>query len=251
MKAANPPVPLFNLPRSFNPLRRPRSPARRAALACALLACALSILPLNGVAAAAGGKGARKAAPKAAQAKMKAAAAKPAPSPVADASKKPVGIDIESQEVYPYPSDGGLKKYALVVKKKESEFQFDGDPRLVSLSLTPAGATDITVRRVTPTRIEADFWAPAEFKVKDVNVSVNAYDRDNPRLVVASSDVKAEEDAGGNSSVMTAAARKLTAKEKEDAVQPEIDSTVIVFLQRAYGIGRLKIEGKNFGRPMP
>src|SRR5436309_12134863 len=107
MKAPNPPIRLFNLPRSFNPLRRARSLARRAALACALLACALSILPLNGVAAAAGGKGARKAA----QAKMKAAQAKPSPLPVADASKKPVGIDIESQEVYPYPSDGGLKKY--------------------------------------------------------------------------------------------------------------------------------------------
>src|SRR5437588_998948 len=108
MKAPNPPIRLFNLPRSFNPLRRARSFARRAALACVLLACALSVLPLNGVAAAAGGKGARKAAPKAAQ-------AKPSPSPVADASKKPVGIDIESQEVYPYPSDGGLKKYALIV----------------------------------------------------------------------------------------------------------------------------------------
>src|SRR2546421_603331 len=159
MKAPNPPIRLFNLPRSFFPLRRARSLSRRTALACALLACALSVLPLNGVAAA-GGKGARKASPKVAQAKMKAAQAKP--SPVGDAAgaatKKPVGIVIEGQEVYPYPSDGGLKKYALVVKKKESDFQFDGDPRLISLSLTPAGAADITIRRVTPTRIEADFW---------------------------------------------------------------------------------------------
>src|SRR5205814_2870593 len=132
--------------------------------------------------------------------------ATPSPHPVADAAaaKKPVGIVLEGQEVYPYPSDGGLKKYALIVKKKESDFQFDGDPRLVSLSLTPAGATDITVRRVTPTRIEADFWAPAEFKVKDV--SVNAYDRDNPRLVVASTDIEVKENAGDNSTGMTASA---------------------------------------------
>src|SRR5207253_7362949 len=108
-----------------------------------------------------------------------------------------------------------------------------------------AGAADITIRRVTPTRIEADFWAPDKFEVK--NVSVTAYDRDNPQLVVASSDIDVKEDAGDNSTGMTAAARKLAAKEKEDADKPEIDSTAIVFLQRAYGIGRLKIEGKNFG----
>src|SRR5947209_4662238 len=244
MKAPNPPIRLFNLPRSFNPLRRARSLSRRTALACALLACALSVLPLNGVAAAAGGKGARKAALKVAQAKPKVAQAKP--SPVGDAAgaatKKPVGIVIEGQEVYPYPSDGGLKKYALVVKKKESDFQFDGDPRLISLSLTPAGAADITIRRVTPTRIEADFWAPDKFEVKDV--SVTAYDRDNPRLVVASTDIEVKENAGDNSTGMTAAARKTAAKAngEADADQPQIDSTAIVFLQRAYGIGRLKIE---------
>jgi hypothetical protein len=137
-------------------------------------------------------------------------------------------INIEEPEVSAYPSDGGLRKYAVVVKRKGGEF-FGTDPNLVSLTLAPAGASDITIRRVTPTRIEADFRAPDKFKVEEAAVSI--YDGKNRQLAVASSDLN----------------KPSKAPKPEEADPPEISSTSVVFLQRAYGIGRLKIEGKNFG----
>jgi hypothetical protein len=155
-------------------------------------------------------------------------------------NKTPAHIGIEYDQ-FAYPSDGGLKKYSLVVKRTEGDKLFETDPRLISLSLTPAGAADVTIRRVTPTRIEADFWGPDKFEVEDVSVSV--YDPNDPQSVIASSDVpkpKAQDEGASGE----AAAK---AKGKSDADQPEITSTAVVFLQRAYGIGRLKIEGKNFG----
>ena len=160
----------------------------------------------------------------------------------------PSPIEIEAPEVSAYTSEGTLKKYALVVKRKDGNF-FETDARLVSLSLTPAGATDVTIRRVTPTRVEADFWAPDGYKVRDVGVTI--YDRDDPQAVVASSDVpkEDEEKADGEGATLTASAAsgpKKSSAKPEDA-QPEITSTSIIFLQRAYGIGRMKIEGRNFG----
>lgn len=169
-------------------------------------------------------------------------------SPQTPARTRPSGIVIEEPEVFAYPSDGGLKKYALVVKWKDGEF-FAADPKLVSLVLTPAGAADVAVRRVTPTRIEADFWAPDKYQVKDVGVTV--YDRNNPQEIVASSDI--EVPGGGDegkdrSGSMSATVRASDdAKDAGDGEQPKITSTAVVFLQRAYGIGRLKIEGKGFG----
>ena len=160
------------------------------------------------------------------------------------------GLAIETPEVFAYPSDGGMKKYALVVKRKQGEGEyFATDPKLVSLVLTPAGVSDVVIRRVTPTRIEADFWAPDKYQIKDVGVTV--YDRNNPQDIVASSDVKVpgkgdgEEAAagGGKPGLVNASARKETG----EGEQPKITSTAVVFLQRAYGIGRLKIEGKGFG----
>jgi hypothetical protein len=161
----------------------------------------------------------------------------------------PSPIEIEAPEVSAYTSEGTLKKYALVVKRKDGNF-FETDARLVSLSLTPAGAADVTIRRVTPTRVEADFWAPDGYKVRDIGVTI--YDRDDPQTVVASSDVSKddEEGADGAAAMMMASAssgQKPKSSAKPEDAQPEITSTSIIFLQRAYGIGRLKIEGKNFG----
>jgi hypothetical protein len=163
----------------------------------------------------------------------------------------PSPIEIEAPEVSAYASEGALRKYALVVKRKDGNF-FETDPRLVSLSLTPAGAADVTIRRVTPTRVEADFWAQDGYKVRDVGVTV--YDAEDPQSVVASSDVQADEggDSDAASMLTTSAggAQKPKApkpKANPDDEQPEIESTSMVFLQRAFGIGRLKIEGKNFG----
>lgn len=172
-----------------------------------------------------------------------AAAARPAASPT------PGGIDIEAPEVYAYPSDGGLKKYALVVKWKAGEF-FATDPKLVSLVLTPAGAADVSVRRVTPTRIEADFWGPDKYQVKDVGVTV--YDSSNPQLIAASSDIGVPGEGGeaalkDRGKVKSAALAASVEKEAGEGEGPKITSTAVVFLQRAYGIGRLKIEGKGFG----
>jgi hypothetical protein len=39
----------------------------------------------------------------------------------------PVGIDIEEPEVFAYPSDGGQKRYAVIVKRKGGKF-FETDP---------------------------------------------------------------------------------------------------------------------------
>lgn len=275
MKAPNPPANRFDSPDLFDAARRafagaalvrgPRSPARRALAACLLAGL------LFGQASAAVGASARPRASKArkpaaakkatdAAAKDGAAAAKgdeaaATPKPLAP----PASITIEEPDVSAYPSDGGLKKYAIVIKRKEGEF-FGTDPSLVSLSLTPAGTADVTIRRVTPTRIEADFWAPDKFKVNDVGVTV--YDSKNRQLVVASSDLaqpgQGEETetagdgtagvrmtaASGTSASKPSAPKTPTPKEDE---QPKINSTAVVFLQRAYGIGRLKIEGENFG----
>lgn len=162
--------------------------------------------------------------------------------------REPEGIDIEEPEVFAHPSDGGQKRYTVVVKWKGGDF-FGTDPRLVSLVLTPAVASDVTVRRVTPTRIEADFWAADKYQVKDVSVSV--HDHDNPGQVVASSDIeapsKAEAETANGGKPRPAALGATDDKEKGKDEQPKITSTAVVFLQRAYGIGRLKIEGKGFG----
>jgi hypothetical protein len=160
----------------------------------------------------------------------------------------PVGIDIEEPEVFAYPSDGGQKRYAVIVKRKGGKF-FETDPRLISLILTPAVASDVTVRRVTPTRIEADFWAPDKYQIKDVSVAV--HDRNHPELVVASSDVEVpsadEDETHGDGKTRPAGLAASEEKEKGKDEQPKITSSAVVFLQRAYGIGRLKIEGKGFG----
>lgn len=160
----------------------------------------------------------------------------------------PRGITIEEPEVFAYPSDGGLKKYALVVKRKEGAL-FAADPKLVSLVLTPAGAADVSVRRVTPTRIEADFWAQDKYQVKDVGVTI--YDRTNPQHIVASSDIEVPGDGGegkdGSGSMSASVKASDDPKDAGEGEQPKITSTAVVFLQRAYGIGRLKIEGKGFG----
>jgi hypothetical protein len=240
-------APLFGRFNSFNHSDAPRRadvaatrvhgsrhPALRALVACLLVSLLFGQAAASAVA--------RKGAPKAARVKRPAAkaagataksgdeAAAAQPSPTQQTPAPPSPIAIEAPEVYAYPSDDGLKKYALVVKRKDGDGNFfSTDPSLISLSLTPAGAADITIRRVTPTRIEADFRAPDNYKVSDVGVTV--YDGKDRQLVVASSDVKKAPEAP-----------KPVADDK-----PEITSTAIVFLQRAYGIGRLKIEGKNFG----
>jgi hypothetical protein len=168
-----------------------------------------------------------------------------AAQPVAPA--QPGGIEIETPEAYAHPSDSGLKRYSLVVKRKSGEY-FATDPKLVSLVLIPAGASDVTIRRVTPTRIEADFWAPDKYQIKDAGVTV--YDRNNPQLIAASSDIEVKDgdtkdkNNAKNSNVNATASNE---KGSADDVEPAITSTAVVFLQRAYGIGRLKIEGKNFG----
>jgi hypothetical protein len=211
-----------------------RRPAPRALIACAL-ACLLSVgASASGVArkAAPRARGAKphaaKAAGTTAKGDDKAAAAQPSPTPQTAAQPTPSPLALEDPEFYAYPTDDGLKRYALVVKRKDGDGSFFGtDPSLVSLSLTPAGAADITIRRVTPTRIEADFRAPDNYKIKDVGVTV--YDATNRQLVVASSDVKKSQPPPGPNQ------------------EPEITSTDVIFLQRAYGIGRLKIEGNNFG----
>jgi hypothetical protein len=230
-----------------------RRPAPRALIACAL-ACLLSVgASASGVArkAAPRARGAKPPAAKAAGTtargddKTAAAQPSPSPSPSQPPAPTPSPIEIESYEASPYPADDGLKRYALVVKRKDGDGSFFGtDPSLISLSLTPAGAADITIRRVTSTRIEADFRAPADYKVKDVGVTVyNASDR---QLVAASSDVtKKPADASQDTAKNDPSARPKPLAEDEQ--QPEITSTSVVFLQRAYGIGRLKIEGRNFG----
>jgi hypothetical protein len=263
MKAANPLVKRLNPSRYLGLSQRAFAISPRALRGlCAVIALSTLCLLLCGasVSASGGGKSVKKRTPKASDAKSAGTSGN---SPVmakakdasASAPAKPEHIGIEHEQ-FAYPPDGGLRKYALVVKHKEGNKLFETDPRLISLSLTPAGAADITIRRVTPTRIEADFWAPDKFEVNDVSVSI--YDRDNPRAVVASSDIeKAPEEsdtaegADLKDGTVRTAAMKAKAKAKSDAdadtVQPEISSTTIVFLQRAYGIGRLKIEGKNFG----
>lgn len=152
----------------------------------------------------------------------------------------PKGINIEEPEVFAHPSDSGQKRYTVVVKWKKGGDYFGNDPRLVSLILTPAVSSDVTVRRVTPTRIEADFWAADKYEVKDVSVSV--HDPKHPEQVVASSDV--EQETPKQDKVQK---DEIAASDKGKDEQPKITSTAVVFLQRAYGIGRLKIEGKGFG----
>jgi hypothetical protein len=217
---------------------RPRRELKRAWLSAALtlfMSAALCCAP----AAAAGLTGAaKKKSPK------PAAPAKPEEAQPAAGRRqeKPAHIGIEHEQSA-YPSEGALKKYRLVVKRKaDSENFFENDPKLISLSVSPAGASDVTVRLVTPTRIEADFWAPEGFEVGEVSVSV--YDRDDPRLVAATSDVEKPKESEGPDAAKGAKAK---AKAEEAAAQPKINSTAIVFLQRAYGIGRMKIEGENFG----
>lgn len=168
------------------------------------------------------------------------------------AARPPAGLALEDPEVFAYPSDGGLKKYALVVKRKQGEGEFFAtDSKLVSLVLTPAGASDVVIRRVTPTRIEADFWAHDKYQIKDVGVTV--YDRNNPQVIAASSDIEvpsaddANAPAEGARKSGTGSYNALAGKETGEGEQPKITSTAVVFLQRAYGIGRLKIEGKGFG----
>jgi hypothetical protein len=227
-----------------------RRPALRALIAC-VLACLLSVgASASGVARKAAPR-ARGATPPAAKAAGttargddKAAAAQPSPTQTPTPSPSP--IEIESYEASPYPADDGMKKYALVVKRKDGDGSFFGtDPSLISLSLTPAGAADITIRRVTPTRIEADFRAPDNYKVNDLGVTVyNAGDR---QLVVASSDVKKKPAVGAGQDTAENDQDTRPKPGAEDEQQPQITSTAVIFLQRAYGIGRLKIEGKNFG----
>lgn len=155
----------------------------------------------------------------------------------------PKGINIEEPEVFAHPSDGGQKRYTVVVKWKKGGDYFGNDPRLVSLILTPAVSSDVTVRRVTPTRIEADFWAADKYEVKDVSVSV--HDRNHPEQVVATSDV--EQETPRKDKVQKEKDDLAASDDKGKDEQPKITSTAVVFLQRAYGIGRLKIEGKGFG----
>lgn len=214
----------------------PRRPFKRACLRAALAllaACVMSNAPA--LAAAAAGTKKKPAKPAAAaKAEARAEEVKPAES---KKQEKPGYIGIEHEQST-YPAEGALRKYKLVVKRKDDGDKFfETDPKLVSLSVSPAGATDLTIRHLTPTRIEADFWAPEDFKIGDVSVSV--HDRDNPQLVAATSDVE-----------------KPKPGERPDAAKadkaggdagPKIHSTAIVFLQRAYGIGRMKIEGENFG----
>ena len=224
---------------------RAGSPFKRAGLS-AVLALFTTCTLLCAPAAAAGVAGAakkRSPKPTAAAKAGKSEEAKPAPKQM-----KPEHIGIEHEESA-YPSDGALKKFKLVVRHKAGDKLFEPDPNLISLSISPAGASDLIVRLVTPTRIEADFWAPEDFKVGEVSVSV--YDRDNPQLVAASSDVEQPLEAekpdaakGGKAKAEAAAAKGGAAA--ADA-QPKINSTDIIFLQRAYGIGRMKIEGENFG----
>lgn len=152
----------------------------------------------------------------------------------------PQSIKIEEPEVFAHPSDGGQKRYTVVVKWKNGK-HFGTDPRLVSLILTPAVSSDVTVRRVTPTRIEADFWAVDKYEVKDVSVSV--HDPRHPEQVIASSDVEQETQQKDKVSKDELA----DSDDKGKDEQPKITSTAVIFLQRAYGIGRLKIEGKGFG----
>lgn len=217
------------------------SSARRRARLSALLALFTTAALLCGpAAAAAAAHAAKKRSPKPV-ATAKAEEAKPDEVKPAEIKKqaKPGHIGIEHEQSA-YPSDGGLRKYKLVVRHRDGDKFFETDPKLVSVSLSPAGASDLAVRLITPTRIEADFWAPEGYKVGEVSVSV--YDRDNPQLVAASSDV--EKDTSGS-------VKEKPDKAQADTLQPEITSSVIVFLQRAYGIGRLKIEGKNFGNYAP
>lgn len=152
----------------------------------------------------------------------------------------PKGIKIEEPEVFAHPSDSGQKRYTVVVKWKGGSY-FGTDPGLVSLILTPAVSSDVTVRRVTLTRIEADFWAADKYEVKDVSVSV--HDRKYPEQVVASSDVEQETPKPDK----VPKDERAASDNKDKDEQPKITSTAVVFLQRAYGIGRLKIEGKGFG----
>jgi hypothetical protein len=277
MKAPNPPANRFDSHGLFGAARRaaafasrpggPRSRARRAIAVCLLFG-----LLLGQASAAVAVANARTHAPKPAARKSTKAAQPAAGRKHADAAAKagsgagkdgaaasaqpspaPIAIEpLEASDVFAYPSDGGLKKYAVIVRWKDGKF-FPTDPSLVSLSLTPAGATDVTIRHVTATRIEADFWAPDKFQVNDASVTV--YDSKNRQLVVASSDVPSHaqgEEAGaadGTASLKTSAARAsaLEAPKPAEDEEPKINSTTVVFLQRAYGIGRLKIEGEHFG----
>ena len=219
-------------------VRSTRRELKRAGLSAALTLF-MSATLLCAPAAAAGPAGAAKKKTAKPAAPAKPEEAKPA---AGGRQERPAHIGIEHEQSA-YPSEGALKKYKLVVKRKaDSENFFENDPKLISLSVSPAGASDVTVRLVTPTRIEADFWAPEGFEVGEVSVSV--YDRDNPRLVAATSDVEKPKESerpdaekGGKSKAEAA----------EADAQPKINSTAIVFLQRAYGIGRMKIEGENFG----
>jgi hypothetical protein len=218
-----------------------RGPFKRACLRAAvalLAACVMSNAP---AAAAATGGTKKKPAKPAAAAKAEAKAEEAKPAEIKK-QEKPGHIGIEHEQSA-YPAEGALRKYKLVVRHKAGDRFFETDPKLVSLSVSPAGATDVTVRLLTPTRIEADFWAPEGFKAGEVSVSV--YDRDNPQLVAATSDVEKPKPGAENSDAAKAG------KANAESAQPEITSTAIVFLQRAYGIGRLKIEGKNFGNYAP
>ena len=142
----------------------------------------------------------------------------------AAATQGPFYVEFESTA---YPSGSGLMRYGLVVKSADGKFA--ADPKLMSVQIWPAGASDVTIRSASPRRLHVDFWAADKFEVKGVDVSV--HDAANPLRIAA---------------VSTNEKEKEKAKPAPPA-EPKIDSTEVVFLHRHQGVGRLKIEGSGFG----
>lgn len=148
----------------------------------------------------------------------------PQSAAAAATSQKPFYVDFESQA---YPSNAGMMRYGLVVKSDDGKFA--ADPKLMTVQIWPAGASDVVIRSATARRLHVDFWAPEKFEVKGVDVSVS--DPSNPlRIAVVSTNEKEKEKA-----------------KPAPPAEPKIDSTEVVFLHRHQGVGRLKIEGSGFG----
>ena len=158
-----------------------------------------------------------------------ATAATPADTPTQKPTQKDVSI--KKPDLYENEASADLHRYSLVIKAADGEFATD--PRLIAVQIEPPVVTDVSIRSVTPKQMTVDFWGPDKFAFEDV--SLTFYDKNNPLAVIASS--KPEEQK-----------EKKKDEPKADKNEVEIKSTAIVFLQRNYGIGRLKIEGKGFGR---
>jgi hypothetical protein len=162
-------------------------------------------------------------------------------------AKNPLGLKIKLELNSDKPSEGVKSfevKYTTYAPGKQypnlytmeitnEGNVFDTNLKHMEIGLLPEGATHILVTYVDPRQLHLEFLAPDKFEVKNVSVTVfNSGDLDARKALYVSEPSKQQA--------------------KSDPNQPTIKNTEIVYLDRARGFGRLKIEGTGFGQyPTP